>query len=297
MRGGGKSVAREVEEIGDLIVNGKEPLNLSRRFEPLHDPLASPCRQMGVLRTIVQSLVLAVLNFQTHVFARRAVGFELVGDHDARRSLRLLQKLAHEAACGASISSALNQNVENESILIDRPPKPMLLAAHRDDDLVKMPFVTANWSTATNAIGVFPTEFLSPLADGFVADCNAPRCKHFFDHPQTQRKPEIEPNRVANDFRWEAMTTIERITDLFHAPKLPHNPISSVNLTVPPDLSAFSGAFVAVGVYCLNGIPNSDARPDPRRASAGSTRSGIDVARVCEGWPAGSKRSMDTRAL
>ena len=30
--------------------------------------------------------------------------------------------------------------------------------------------------------------------------------------------------------------------------------------------SAIANAFVAVGVYCLNGIPNSDMRPDPRRA-------------------------------
>jgi uncharacterized protein len=32
------------------------------------------------------------------------------------------------------------------------------------------------------------------------------------------------------------------------------------------DLSAISNAFVTVGVYCLNGIPNSNVRPDPRRA-------------------------------
>jgi hypothetical protein len=32
------------------------------------------------------------------------------------------------------------------------------------------------------------------------------------------------------------------------------------------NLSAISNAFVAVGVYCLNGIPNSDLRPDPQRA-------------------------------
>jgi hypothetical protein len=30
--------------------------------------------------------------------------------------------------------------------------------------------------------------------------------------------------------------------------------------------SAISDAFVAVGVYCLNGIPNSEVEPDPRRA-------------------------------
>jgi uncharacterized protein len=36
-----------------------------------------------------------------------------------------------------------------------------------------------------------------------------------------------------------------------------------------PDLqntSAISDAFVAVGVYCLNGVPNSEVRADPRRA-------------------------------
>ena len=32
------------------------------------------------------------------------------------------------------------------------------------------------------------------------------------------------------------------------------------------NVSAISDAFVAVGVYCLNGIPNSDVRPDPKRA-------------------------------
>jgi TPR repeat protein len=32
------------------------------------------------------------------------------------------------------------------------------------------------------------------------------------------------------------------------------------------DESAVSDAFVAVGVYCLNGIPNSQVKPDPQRA-------------------------------
>ena len=32
------------------------------------------------------------------------------------------------------------------------------------------------------------------------------------------------------------------------------------------DVKAISDAFVAVGVYCLNGIPNSSVRPDPHRA-------------------------------
>jgi len=33
-----------------------------------------------------------------------------------------------------------------------------------------------------------------------------------------------------------------------------------------PDIAAISNAFVAVGVYCLNGIPNSEVKADPERA-------------------------------
>jgi TPR repeat protein len=33
-----------------------------------------------------------------------------------------------------------------------------------------------------------------------------------------------------------------------------------------PDIAAISNAFVSVGVYCLNGIPNSEVKPDPERA-------------------------------
>ena len=47
------------------------------------------------------------------------------------------KKLTHEPLCGALISSALNQNVENEAVLIDGAPKPLLFAADRNDDLVE----------------------------------------------------------------------------------------------------------------------------------------------------------------
>jgi uncharacterized protein len=38
------------------------------------------------------------------------------------------------------------------------------------------------------------------------------------------------------------------------------------NKTEQENVIAVSDAFVAVGVYCLNGIPGSDVRPDPQRA-------------------------------
>lgn len=106
--------------------------------------------------------MLVMLNVQTHVPARRAIGYEFVGDHDPRRSRRLLQKFAQEALRGRSIPPALDQDVENEAVLIDGAPKPMFPSPDRDHGFVEMPLVATNGCTAPNAIGEFPAKFLGP---------------------------------------------------------------------------------------------------------------------------------------
>src|SRR3954454_3264131 len=45
---GGVVVSAAGEHIGDLIMGGEEALSLPRRLEPLHDPLSSSGRLMGV---------------------------------------------------------------------------------------------------------------------------------------------------------------------------------------------------------------------------------------------------------
>jgi len=63
-----------------------------------------------------------MLDPQAHVLARSAIRFELIGYHDAGRFGRLLEKLAHEPLYCSPISSALDQNVEHEALLIDGAP-------------------------------------------------------------------------------------------------------------------------------------------------------------------------------
>ena len=138
-RSGADLASGNMEKIGDLIVYRQEFLDLPWRFVPLHDPLSSPRRLMRILRPIVQPFVLAVLQVQAHVLARCAIGFELVRDHDARRFRGLLQQLPHKPLRGGSISSALNEDVENEAVLIDGAPEPMLLGGDCDDNLASRP--------------------------------------------------------------------------------------------------------------------------------------------------------------
>jgi hypothetical protein len=57
-----------------------------------------------------------------HLRPRSAVGKELVRDHDARRFSGGFQELPHEPLCSATVSSTLDQDVENEAILIDGNP-------------------------------------------------------------------------------------------------------------------------------------------------------------------------------
>jgi hypothetical protein len=49
-------IAAEVEEIVDPVMGGEEALGLARRLEPLHLPLASSGRLMGVFGPVVEML-------------------------------------------------------------------------------------------------------------------------------------------------------------------------------------------------------------------------------------------------
>src|ERR1700741_1415649 len=91
---GSAMIAAEMEEVVDLIVGGEEPLRLAGRFELLHLALSSARRLMRVFRSVVQPLVLALLDAGHDLSFGRAVPGELVGNHDAWRSHLLLQELA-----------------------------------------------------------------------------------------------------------------------------------------------------------------------------------------------------------
>ena len=64
--------------------------------------------------------------------------------------------------------------------------------------------------------------------------CFSQPAKHLLDHAQAEWKSEIEPDRVTDYFRWEAVAAIERITD--GAKCTPLTPVfrsQLVKLTVP----------------------------------------------------------------
>src|ERR1700751_4658136 len=98
----------------------------------------------------------------------RGVALQLVGDEHTRGSPMLLEELAEQAFGGLLVASALDENIENEAVLVDGTPQPMLLPGNPDDNLIEVPFVATARRAPTDAIGEFSAEFKAPLPDRLV---------------------------------------------------------------------------------------------------------------------------------
>jgi hypothetical protein len=164
---------------------------------------------MGILGSIVQALVRAMLDAGHDIAFCGAIGSELVGDHHTWQMALTLKKLSHQAFCSLGIAATLHQGVENKTILIDGTPEPVFLSLDGDDDLVEMLFVAElAGGSPPYFIGEMPTEFLRPKSHSLVRHHDAAFGQQIFDHTQAQRKPETEPNRMGNHASWKSVTTI-----------------------------------------------------------------------------------------
>src|SRR5271167_654628 len=128
-------------------MGGKEALNVPRRLEPLHDPLSSACWLMGVFGPVIETLVLPMLDPGHDLPLGRGVALQLVGDEHARGSTLLLEELAQQAFSGLLVAAALDENIENEPVLVDGTPEPMLFPGDGDDDLIEVPFAPLRLTT------------------------------------------------------------------------------------------------------------------------------------------------------
>jgi len=89
----------------------------------------------------------------------------------------------------ARISSTLDQNVKNETILIDGAPEPAPLPGETTSS--KRHFAAASGRPLADSIREPFAELLSPLAHRLIGHANAAGRQHLLDHSKAQGKPEI----------------------------------------------------------------------------------------------------------
>ena len=126
--------------------------------------------------------MLPMLNAGRDLLLRSPIAGQLIGDHDARRPALPLQQLAEQALGGALITSALDEDVEHDAVLIDRTPQPVLLAGDFDRDLVQMPFVSGAGQPPSDPVSERLAELERPLSHSLVADEDAASGEHLLDH-------------------------------------------------------------------------------------------------------------------
>src|ERR1700751_1812012 len=83
----------------------------------------------------------------------RGVALQLVGDEHTRGSTLLLEELAEQPFGGLRVAPALDENIENEAVLVDGTPEPMLLPGEAADPLVEVPFVATARRSPTDPVG------------------------------------------------------------------------------------------------------------------------------------------------
>lgn len=91
---------------------------------------------MGILRLIVRSLVLPMLNRQTRFFTGSIIGSKFIGDHHPRGHSTLLQQLARQALGGFAIPAALDQDIKDKAVTsIPRVHNSVCISANVMPDL------------------------------------------------------------------------------------------------------------------------------------------------------------------
>jgi hypothetical protein len=205
---GGATGAGRDEEIAYGGEDRDEPLQASQGAEPLHRPLTSSQRQVLILGSVVEAPVRAMCERWHDLAPGSGIRSQLVGNHASGRATLLLEKACQQAPCRLGIVSRLDDLVEDITVLIDRSPQPIPLAADRDDDLIQVPDVAVAWHFALEATGVIPPEFQGPAPDRLVGDDDAALQQHFFHQTQAQGETKMQPHHMGDDRRWEPMALV-----------------------------------------------------------------------------------------
>jgi hypothetical protein len=205
---GCKLVSTWTEVTVDERMSGEEVRRLFGRFEPLHLPLSSSGRPMRVLGSIVQISALSVLDARKQLTPSDTITPQLVGHDHPWDVLQALQKPPEEALRGVAIAPGLNQDVEHNTILIDRSPKVLLHALDPDEDFVQVPLVPWPRPVAAQAVGETRTEFLAPASHRLVGDDNAALSQEQLNIPQAEAEHVIQPDRIADDLGGEPVAVV-----------------------------------------------------------------------------------------
>src|SRR5438270_11282584 len=151
---------------------------------------------MRILGPIVLTQALLMVAGKPEMPEGSAVRPQLVGRHLFRREPLLAEQLAHEPDSCPLVPSALNQDLEDLALMIDRAPQIHMLAGDPDDHFVEMPAITWSRTAPPQSPSDRRSEFEHPTANALVGDVEPTLGKQFPNIAIAQSQPEVQPDGV-----------------------------------------------------------------------------------------------------
>ena len=141
----------------------------------------------------------------------RRVACKFVGNYYPRLGARLAVKHTTQEALGGNlIASFLDQDVQNDSVLINGSPQPVAFAVDLERHLIQMPLVAGSHSSSTQPCRECGAELGAPLADGLMADDDPAFGEEILNVTKAEMKAKIQPDGVSDDLGREAVAPIRR---------------------------------------------------------------------------------------
>src|SRR5215510_10877025 len=163
---------------------------------------------MRVFTAVIQVTTLPMFHPGQDVALGRAVALELIRDDDPWDIPQALEQLAKKLLHRVLIAPALDQNVEDVIVLVDRAPEVMALAVNGQKDLVQVPLVPWLGASTLQLIGVVLPKFPAPLADGFMRDVDPAFTEELLHVTVAQGEAIIEPDAMTDDLPGEAVVFV-----------------------------------------------------------------------------------------
>jgi hypothetical protein len=137
-----------------------------------------------------------------------AVASQFVGDQLPGRTALPLQQLAEESFGGFLITARLDEDIDYITILVYRAPEVLAFTLYLYEDLVQVPCVTETTLPTLQSPSVFRPELDAPKSDRFVGNRDASLSKQLFDVSKAHAESVVEPDGVADDFRWKSIAVV-----------------------------------------------------------------------------------------
>ncbi len=119
---------------------------------------------------------------------------------------RPVKQLLHQLFGGFRISLPLNEEVQNFAFIVHGAPEPIALPLDDDHHLIKVPVIAGPGSGAAQVSRDDGSKLQDPAANGLLGDVQTSFGEHLLHIAETQSESGIQPDRMADNFRWKAVT-------------------------------------------------------------------------------------------